>query len=382
MTRVLFIARYRNALMERKLELMAQEPDLALWLVRPRAWRDEFGAIAIQTRGQGYRTSAVRMLGRANDPHRALYGTLTFALPAARPDIIHVEEEPDSLATLQVMVARRLLAPHALLVLHTWQNINRRKGPAVQWLTRLSLRQADAILCANQEGVTVLREMTYAGPAAVIPPLGVDLALFRPGAPRAASETLNIVYAGRLAPEKGLDTLLSALRGLGPQARLRLIGAGPQRDALAAATASLGVEGQVEFSAAVSADQMPACLAEADVLVLPSRTTPVWKEQFGRVLVEAMSCGTPVIGSDSGAIPEVIGDAGLIFAEGDAEALAACLRRLAQSPELRRELGERGRRRVAEHYTVERIARQTVELWRGLLAARPQERGVQRAAAQ
>jgi glycosyltransferase involved in cell wall biosynthesis len=142
------------------------------------------------------------------------------------------------------------------------------------------------------------------------------------------------------------------------------------------------VEGQVEFSAAVSADQMPACLAEADVLVLPSRTTPVWKEQFGRVLVEAMSCGTPVVGSDSGAIPEVIGDAGLIFAEGDAEALAACLRRLAQSPELRRELGERGRRRVAEHYTVERIARQTVELWRGLLAARPQERGVQRAAAQ
>jgi glycosyltransferase involved in cell wall biosynthesis len=90
-------------------------------------------------------------------------------------------------------------------------------------------------------------------------------------------------------------------------------------------------------------------MRELDALVLPSRTTSVWKEQFGRVIVEAMACQTPVIGSDSGAIPEVIGDAGLIFPEGDAHALGNCLRRLIESPDLRRELGERGHARVKQH---------------------------------
>jgi len=100
---------------------------------------------------------------------------------------------------------------------------------------------------------------------------------------------------------------------------------------------------------------------------LPSRTTRVWKEQFGRVLTEAMACRVPVIGSNSGAIPEVIGDAGLIFPEGDARALAGCLRRLIESPDLCRELGERGYVRVMRLYTQERIAEQTAEFYRQII---------------
>ncbi len=106
---------------------------------------------------------------------------------------------------------------------------------------------------------------------------------------------------------------------------------------------------------------MPEVLAQVDVLVLPSRTTRVWKEQLGRVLLEAMACKVPVVGSDSGAIP-----AGLIFPEGDVAALAGCLQRLRDSPELRRELGERGYARVLAHYSQERVAARTAAFYRQL----------------
>ncbi|MFN3763829.1 MAG: glycosyl transferase family 1, partial [Anaerolineae bacterium] len=91
--------------------------------------------------------------GRTNDPHRALYQTWTFGLRAVRPHIIHAEEEPDSLAAMQIILARRLFAPQAKLILHTWQNVNRPKRWYVWRVTRVSLREADAILCANREAV-------------------------------------------------------------------------------------------------------------------------------------------------------------------------------------------------------------------------------------
>jgi glycosyltransferase involved in cell wall biosynthesis len=118
---------------------------------------------------------------------------------------------------------------------------------------------------------------------------------------------------------------------------------------------------------------LPAQIAQQfhkiDVLVLPSRTTPVWKEQFGRVLAEAMACHVPVIGSNSGAIPEVIGDAGLIFPEGDVTALANCLRQLINSPDLRHDLAQRGYNRVITNYTQEHIALQTVAFYQQLMTA-------------
>jgi len=113
---------------------------------------------------------------------------------------------------------------------------------------------------------------------------------------------------------------------------------------------------------------MPAQYAAMDVLTLPSRTCPNWKEQFGRVLIEAMACGVPVVGSDSGAIPSVIGDAGLVFPEGNAVALRDHLAALRDDVALRRSLGERGRQRVLACFTQERIAAQTVALYRALCA--------------
>jgi glycosyltransferase involved in cell wall biosynthesis len=106
--------------------------------------------------------------------------------------------------------------------------------------------------------------------------------------------------------------------------------------------------------------------------VVPSLTRGNWKEQFGRVIVEAMACGVPVIGSSSGAIPDVIGDAGLIVPEGDVRALADGLRRLMHDPDLRRRMGGQGRQRVLARYTQAQVAAQTVAVYRQMLdIARP-----------
>ncbi len=108
-------------------------------------------------------------------------------------------------------------------------------------------------------------------------------------------------------------------------------------------------------------------MQKLDALVLPSLTRPNWIEQFGRVLPEAMACETPVIGSSSGEIPHVIGEAGLVFQEGNVQELVACVRKLLDDPELYARLAVEGRQRVLENYTQEQIARQTYEVYKEIL---------------
>jgi glycosyltransferase involved in cell wall biosynthesis len=102
-------------------------------------------------------------------------------------------------------------------------------------------------------------------------------------------------------------------------------------------------------------------------MILASRTLTNWKEQFGRILVEAMACEVPVIGSDSGEIPNVIGQAGLIFPEDDALALHRCLVDLMEDNHLRHDLGQAGRQRVLDFYTQERVASNTVNVYREMM---------------
>jgi glycosyltransferase involved in cell wall biosynthesis len=150
---------------------------------------------------------------------------------------------------------------------------------------------------------------------------------------------------------------------------LLFVGDGASRDELARRAQESGVAARVTFQRAVPHNRVADFLNALDVLVLPSRTLPTrWSEQFGLVLAQAMSCGVPVIGSTSGAIPEVIGDAGLIFPEGDVNALRDCLIRLRDDAGLRAELRAKGRARVMANYTHERIAGKTYAIYQALLA--------------
>jgi len=373
MTRILFIARYRDPTMQRKVDYLAQKPGLELLFVKPARWQDELLAVQQEnTRGR-YRQLALAMHGNPADPHRATYHTLDFAMRTFQPQIIHAEEEPDSLSALQIVGARRLFAPRAKLILHTWQNIDRPKTLPVRWVMERTLAAADLVFCANQEAVPILRRHGFRGSLPVLPAVGVDTEVFVPctGRQPLTTDAPRIGYVGRFVPEKGLDTLLYAFASLhqqAPGARLRLIGDGVQRETLRALAVALGVAATTEFVAPMPPAQIAQALCALDILVLPSRTTPVWKEQLGRVLLEAMACGVPVIGANSGAIPEVIGNAGMIFPEGDAASLGAQLGDLVRSPALGLALRQLGLQRIADHYSQRHLAEQITASYRQLTA--------------
>jgi glycosyltransferase involved in cell wall biosynthesis len=157
--------------------------------------------------------------------------------------------------------------------------------------------------------------------------------------------------------------------------QLTLVGEGESRAGLVALAAELGVADRVRFDSRLESHAMPNFYHAVDVFVLPSRTLPTWKEQFGRVLIEAMACAVPVVGSNSGEIPNVMGEAGLCFAEGDVDALRGQLQRLLDDPGLCAKLGEAGRARVLAHYTMQHIAAQTVNVYRALKAAHESSQG-------
>jgi glycosyltransferase involved in cell wall biosynthesis len=134
--------------------------------------------------------------------------------------------------------------------------------------------------------------------------------------------------------EKGHQDALRALaalhRGIGgparPDVRMLVLGDGPEADRLRRYAADLGLGGAVEFRPTVPYDEMPALYRSATSLVLGSLPTRGWEEQFGMVLVEAMASGTPVVATDSGAIPEVLGSYGALVRPGDWKAMAQALR--------------------------------------------------------
>jgi glycosyltransferase involved in cell wall biosynthesis len=349
---------------QRKLEEMAALPGVELTVLVPPSWR-EGGREARLERAHtsGYSLEALPLACNGHF-HLHFYPTLGRVLRRLRPDICHIDEEPYNLATFLALRQARAVGARSLFF--TWQNLARRYPPPFRNMESYVLRHADYALVGNREAEEVLRWKGYRGPAALIPQFGVDPELYRPLAERPAAGPLIVGYAGRFVPAKGLPLLIQALAGLQGEWRLRLAGAGPLQADLQAQAAALGVGEFVSFEAHIPSLEMPRFYNQLHALVLPSQTTPNWKEQFGRVLVEAMACGVPVVGSSSGEIPNVIGDAGLVFPEGDADALRRALQRLHDDADLRASLGTRGRERVLQHYTQARIARATVDVYRRL----------------
>src|SRR5262249_48707787 len=145
--------------------------------------------------------------------------------------------------------------------------------------------------------VEVFRAKGYGGPVEVLPQFGIDPALFQPlaGEERDESRPFTVGFVGRLVPEKGLGLLLDAVGGLRPPWRLVVVGSGPQREEYERRARALGIGDRVEFRGQVPSTEMPGVLRSFDALAGPSLTLPNWKEQFGRMLVEAMACEVPVV---------------------------------------------------------------------------------------
>lgn len=354
-----------DAWRERERELRALGVDVRL--LSARAW-DEGGA-------------SVRLVPRPGEPVR---GVRTFGSHPAlfvydpRPlwralgedwDVLDVHEEPFALATAEILALRRLRAvvsrrPAPPYVLYSAQNLAKRYPWPFRWFEARALRGAAAVSVCNEEAGRIVRAKGARGRVETVP-LGVDPAVFSPapvpdaGGPARRTGRLVVGYAGRLAQHKGVDVLLTAVA---VDARLDLVvaGDGPDRTALEVAARPLG--DRVRFAGTLDGDGLVAFYRSLDVLAVPSRETPGWVEQFGRVAVEAMACGVPVVATSTGALPDVVGGAGLLVPPDDPAALRAAIARVRDEAGLADELRAAGSRRAAECSWTE-VAAQYLELY-------------------
>lgn len=296
------------------------------------------------------------------------YPQLRQILSEFRPDVIDLWEEPWGLVSAHTCWLRNRILPEAKIVSETEQNINKSLPFPFERFRSYTLANADFAVGRNPEAIEVLRAKGYHGEAVVVPN-AVDPELFRPlgddklGQVKRTSGFV-VGYVGRLVEEKGVFDLIHALRTCPPSITAVIVGAGPLAVELPGRIASLGLSSRIRIVPELPQQDLGKLMSSFDALAVPSHTTPEWKEQFGRVIIEAHACGVPVIGSSSGAIPKVIGDGGLIVPEGDVASLSGAICRLHALPELARELAAAGLRQVMEHYTWDSVAQQMAKIYR------------------
>jgi L-malate glycosyltransferase len=370
-----------------KLKALANlEPGIEVTIGVPKRWKPG-GVMKDVVEPQPRREGPFRVVPLTNFSQNN-QGLLSFGLDLLtlmrefRPDIIQVEQGVKSLAYVQTIALNKLLGLKAKNLFFTWWNLPYQLKFPVSWIEAFNLRHSDGIVVGNQAGYEILRQRGYQGAMQIMPQLGVDDRLFQaypqPGLQAElglAPTDFVIGFVGRFVPEKGLMTLLKAVAGLGDRPwRLLLLGRGELQEALLQEAERLGCRDRLIQVASIPHAEVYRYINLMQTLVLPSETTHRfktltsvgWQEQFGHVLIEAMACQVPVIGSDSGEIPQVIADAGLVFPEGDVGALRDRLTQLIDQPDLAAMLAQRGYQRVQANYTNQALAKELLAFYRAL----------------
>jgi glycosyltransferase involved in cell wall biosynthesis len=351
-------------------------------LVIPSRWSNQYGITDTSARWHGLQgdIKRINVFRPGNIPTHLYRSWFISLLRQQKPDAIYVHQEPYGLSTFQLCLANYLTG-NGPIGFYAAQNILKAYPSPIRQMEKWVFQRSCFALPVTKSALDVLRAKGYRHTAEVLP-LAIDPGLYHPNPDWRAQQRAKLGispdrfvlgYVGRLVEEKGLDTLLVALDQLKRVPwELLLIGSGPFAAALRQKVDHMqDGHGRVRFVGYVPHEETPRWLSTFDVLVLPSETTHSWKEQFGRVLVEAMACGTPVIGSSSGEIPNVINatGGGLIFPEQDADALAQNLNLLAESPGLRRNLIEQGQRSVAELYDQRHLVRKFASVIEGVISS-------------
>ena len=314
-----------------------------------------------------YYPTQMYFTGRAGACFYSPLGVLK-AIIDFRPDIIQVEHEVFSLAALELSFCARVF--NKPVVFFGWENMERQLSTFRQWIRKYVFDTAKLIIAGNCEGAELVKKWGYQKPVEVMPQMGVDTEFFTPAENKQVNSEFCIGFVGRLSYHKGIDTLIAAAKILREQDRnfrIILCGSGPDEAKLREEAQKLAVDELVTWLGGVSHEEVPREMQKLDVIVLPSRSVETRKEQFGHVIIEAMACKVPVIGSDSGEIPHVIGDAGLIFPEGNVEELANCLQQLIDNPDLTENIAQMGYTKAMAQYTNTALAKQQLEFYQELV---------------
>jgi glycosyltransferase involved in cell wall biosynthesis len=323
------------------------------WELRP--WEeppiaDNFAVTYLRSRRGWFDTGSLRIDSRTAWTMRDLLppgalGDLAVRLPGDRylglsaalrdADIVHAQELGYWYSMQAAKLKRRM---NFRLVLTVWETIpllDAYRNIRTRSYRALTLAETDLFLAATERArASLLLEGVSAERIRVCPP-GVAIDRFGARRDRAPATAPVILSPGRLVWEKGHQDVLRALallRGAllsapAVDARVLIVGSGPEEGRLRAYARELGVADAVEFRGFIPYAEMPDTYAESACVVLASLPTWSWEEQFGMVLPEAMAAGVPVIASSSGAIPEVAGSRADSFSPGDWMTLAEKLRK-------------------------------------------------------
>ncbi|MGB3758947.1 MAG: hormogonium polysaccharide biosynthesis glycosyltransferase HpsO [Rivularia sp. (in: cyanobacteria)] len=363
------------------------ESDIEVTVVVPKKWRP--GGVQNKIIETEYRDEGNFRIVPVSNFSQNHQGLLTFGsdlislLGKFRPNIIHVEQGSRGLAYAQMITLNALLGLRAKNVFFTWWNLPYNLKFPVSILENYNLDNSHGIISGNQDGAEILRDRGYEGPIKVMPQLGVDESLFTPkDQPELAAKVglepgeFVIGFVGRFVPEKGIMTLIDALVKIKDKSwKFLLLGRGELKDEILQKSEEKGIKDRIILIESVPHDQVADYINLMSTLILPSETTYKfktltsvgWKEQFGHVIIEAMACKVPVIGSDSGEIPHVIGDAGLIFPEGNVEELANRLEQLIDNTDLTENLAQMGYAKAMAQYTNIALAKQQLEFYQKLV---------------
>jgi L-malate glycosyltransferase len=370
-----------------KLRALANlEPGIEVTIVVPKRWKP--GGVMKDTIETRYREEGSFRVVPVSNFSQNNQGLLTFGadliglLQSFKPDILQVEQGSKSLAYAQFIALNKALNLKAKNVFFTWWNLSYTLKFPVSLLEAYNLKNTDGIVVGNQDGAEILRDRGFSRKISIMPQLGVDDSLFCPQSQPELAAQLEIQpddfvvgFVGRFVPEKGILTLVKALeRVRNRNWKLLLLGRGELKSEIQQQAEQFGFSDRLIWVESVPHADVYRYINLMNTLVLPSETTyqfktltsAGWKEQFGHVLIEAMACQVPVIGSDSGEIPNVIDQAGLVFPEGNVEELSDRLQQLMCNKDFAEELGQRGYQRTMAKYTNRALAKELLEFYRSI----------------
>jgi glycosyltransferase involved in cell wall biosynthesis len=354
---------------------IARDPGFEITVAAPSFFQGDLRPIVIEPEPAG---SPLRVIPIRTRLSRFIHffsydGAALTALVREGFDLVHAWEEPYVFAGYQI--ARSLKDNSARFCFRTAQSYVKRYPPPFNYFERSVLARSQGWIAGASLVFEAMTRKGFPADTGRILNLAVDLDQFRPLSAAVRTEVLRelgieapvVGFVGRLTRAKGLDVLMQTMERIGGASRwsLLLLGSGEYQDQVREWAARLGWQDRVKI-VLVKHAEVPRYLGSMDMLVAPSQSMKNWREQFGRMIIEAFACGVPVIGSDSGEIPYVIGEAGMVVGEADVAGWARAIQQLLENPGLGEQWRLRGLER-APRYSVATIAQQYRDYYRWLV---------------